>query len=256
MRRRLYLVFPLAVQSSKITVISIDVNTEKKRLGNQRRKVLLLFMSGVFTQQTAIPYINSPDWITTPLPVCLLKWKYPNDTFDRVWVGIDEQQCVRVGRIWISLLNLSVSVPRRHGGAQWIPASVTPGDGNTAGVKELRGSSSKGSEGSTVGLCRAGGRPRPCRESSVVSWREASSSLGLVIERVGYRKPVPMWHRFQYNRCYPDRNATHIPVLPSGAWADWNWKKLLLWTSLVTPPCQQVTSLSLNSDRGGVAVCD
>jgi len=35
--------------------------------------------------------------------------------------------------------------------------------------------------------------------------------------RVGYRKPVPMWHRFQYNRYYPDRNATHIPVLPSGA---------------------------------------
>jgi len=35
--------------------------------------------------------------------------------------------------------------------------------------------------------------------------------------RVGYRKPVPMCYRFQYNRHYPDRNATHISVLLSGA---------------------------------------
>jgi len=34
----------------------------------------------------------------------------------------------------------------------------------------------------------------------------------VIITRVGYRKPVPMWCRFQYNRYYPDQNATHISV--------------------------------------------
>jgi len=64
-------------------------------------------------------------------------------------------------------------------------------------------------------------------------------------------------HRFQYNRCYPDRNATHIPVLPSGTWDDWNWKKLFLWTSQVTPPCQQVTIAShLTLTADACAVCD
>jgi len=36
-------------------------------------------------------------------------------------------------------------------------------------------------------------------------------------------------------------NVTNISVPPFGAWADWSWKKQLFRTSLVTPPCEQVS---------------
>jgi len=54
--------------------------------------------------------------------------------------------------------------------------------------------------------------------------RTADSQVarGTDIPRDGYRNPVPLWHRFPYNRYLPYRIKTHIAVLQFGATLKYN----------------------------------
>jgi len=72
-------------------------------------------------------------------------------------------------------------------------------------------------------LCSASSQqmPPPPQQRTHARFKKVNympiTMLFVLATRVGDRNPVPIWYRFQYNRYYPDRNATHIPVLLSGA---------------------------------------